>query len=94
MLRVADFAKSSVKSEEISNDDDGEGDLVEDHKFSSGSESSSLPPHEEKYEDDDDIAERKPNKYRDDGSEKMSPHEFDEKKFISTACLPAGFSVG
>jgi len=94
MLRVADFAKSSVKSDEISNDDDGEGDFAEDHKFSSGSESSSLPPHEEKYEDDDDIAERKPNKYRDDGSEKMSLHEFDEKKFLNTVGLPTGFSVG
>jgi len=90
MLRVADFAKSSVKSEEISNYDGEEGTIEEGRKFSS-----ETPGSYSQGEKEDDIAERKPNNYRyDDQEEKRSLHEFDEKKFINTVGLPAGFSVG
>ena len=88
MIRVADFAKSSVKSEEIHEAEDG---LIKEKNESPQQEerlSSRSPPVGEPY---DDIADRKDEMY---DAKEDDYNDFDEKKFCNTMGLPPGFSVG
>jgi len=88
MIRVADFAKSSVKSEEIHEAEDG---MIEEKNESPQQESlsSRSPQVGEPY---DDIADRKDEMY--DAKEDYYNDDFDEKKYCNTMGLPPGFSVG
>jgi len=89
MIRVADFAKSSVKSEEISDAKDGiieeMGECLQQPEWLSPRS----PPGGESY---DDIADQKDDSY--DAKEDYVDNDFEEKKLCNTIGLPPGFSVG
>jgi len=91
MIRVADFAKSTVKSEEI-RQLEADDDMIEEKDESLLQPewpSSRSSPVGESF---DDIAEQKDEMY--DAKEVYDNNDIDEKKFRSTMGLTPGFSVG
>jgi len=88
MIRVADFAKSSVKSEEIHVAEDGFAEEMDESPLQQELSSRSPPLGAESY---DDIADQKDESF--DAKEDYD-NDFDEKKLCNTMGLPPGFSVG